>query len=868
MALYIGDKKYAVTKALYRGFYMVVVHGFAGTTVTCAGTTLYIGSNESVIFKIIDPGTYTFIATRKGETKTETLVLDPETSQYSYNIGMYIGIQKIEYLQGSNTQYIDTGVFPKGSHTKVVVETLASMNDDQNGKTIFGSRDSYGVNAFCCSFFNGQNERNLRCQYGSNTSYNINASLSMLNKKVTYVLDKNVFTVYDENGTAIGTYSGALEDFTGASSMFLFGWNNTNSGSLDGELRNSGLRIYSCKIYEDNELIHDFIPVLDNTQTGCMYDKVTQEIYYNAGEGEFITGPSMAYDELVYIESDGNQWIDTGWIATNGMIVDACVKQVDGELRVGSITLSSQTSADLTRNNISFNTTQDSYSFSKLANYSNYYQKPSDDRPVTIHFDTTGTNFYASVDNNVVVNTTSGTFAHQVNTVKISYSDYEPKVQKGRYYYVQIRDENGTLIRDLIPVKRKTGEVCMWDKVEEKFYYNKGTDNFIAGPVKSYTELEYLESTGTQYIDTGVIGNLNTKYEITVQASSAGKSLAVFGSRTSATENTIMTTRNWQNSTNQIINDFGDYQETRQIENLSTGLEKITFVNDKNSRSFYNWSTQQTTTTTTTYSTAFTTPTTLRIGQADVLGGLANVYNFEGKIFGCKIWNNDTLVRDLVPVRRSDNVLGLLDKVNDKFYRNCGTGSFIAGPSLDYTELQWIEGTGTQFINTEIQRLLENDYKIESGITYSDISTRQLNGVGGYTYFGVVNGYYQVSRQGTDHQNIPAISNTMSTFELDFDCPNNKMRYSINGGTQTEENVSYINNPENGDFYLFGIGPTSYLSNQKLHYFKLYRNNVLVRDFIPVKTDTDEVCLFDKVTHRYFHNIGTGNFIAGPIKSN
>lgn len=52
-------------------------------------------------------------------------------------------------------------------------------------------------------------------------------------------------------------------------------------------------------------------------------------------------------------------------------------------------------------------------------------------------------------------------------------------------------------------------------------------------------------------------------------------------------------------------------------------------------------------------------------------------------IYGCKIYDNDTLLRDFVPcIRNSDKTIGLLDKVNNQFYGNSGTGQFIAGPPI------------------------------------------------------------------------------------------------------------------------------------------------------------------------------------------
>ena len=63
--------------------------------------------------------------------------------------------------------------------------------------------------------------------------------------------------------------------------------------------------------------------------------------------------------------------------------------------------------------------------------------------------------------------------------------------------------EGDTLIRNFIPVRwDATGEIGLYDTVEKKFYTNDGTGEFIAGENR-YQRLEYIQSTGTQYIDTG-----------------------------------------------------------------------------------------------------------------------------------------------------------------------------------------------------------------------------------------------------------------------------------------------------------------------------------------------------------------------------
>lgn len=77
------------------------------------------------------------------------------------------------------------------------------------------------------------------------------------------------------------------------------------------------------------------------------------------------------------------------------------------------------------------------------------------------------------------------------------------------------------ILRDFQPVL-DNNIPCLLDKINNKFYYNKGTGSFTYGgiqtPKDGYTEVEYIESNGTQYIDTGVVPNSNTDIDMTCRA--------------------------------------------------------------------------------------------------------------------------------------------------------------------------------------------------------------------------------------------------------------------------------------------------------------------------------------------------------------
>lgn len=70
---------------------------------------------------------------------------------------------------------------------------------------------------------------------------------------------------------------------------------------------------------------------------------------------------------------------------------------------------------------------------------------------------------------------------------------------------------------------------CMQDLVSNAFLKNKGTGTFTTGSIVSSTEdyliLDYLESTGTQYIDTGIKFQANDRIEIEVTPLATGNSI-------------------------------------------------------------------------------------------------------------------------------------------------------------------------------------------------------------------------------------------------------------------------------------------------------------------------------------------------------
>lgn len=101
-----------------------------------------------------------------------------------------------------------------------------------------------------------------------------------------------------------------------------------------------------------------------------------------------------------------------------------------------------------------------------------------------------------------------------------------------------------------------------------------------------------------------------------------------------------------------------------------------------------------------------------------------------------------------------------------------------------------------------------------------------------------------------------------------YDVSITRGKLTINGSTTTYTNTGSTN--QNYNFLLFNFSngsATPYSAGMvgRIYYAKLYSNNVLVRDFIPVRIGTAGY-MYDRVTRRLFGNAGAGDFVIGPDK--
>lgn len=191
------------------------------------------------------------------------------------------GYKRLEYIQSSGTQYIDTGFKPKGT-TKIICDfQMVNQGTEQQG--VFGSRPGASGRF---TVFTGDSTGALQVDYDTYGALAEETStISGLNLNNRNTIEVNNSLIINEN--TVKTVSAV--SFTSTYNLFLFANNNVGTAQLPGSMK-----LYSFKIYDNETLVRDFVPcIVDSTGEVGLYDLVGKQFYGNAGTGIFTAGPEV-----------------------------------------------------------------------------------------------------------------------------------------------------------------------------------------------------------------------------------------------------------------------------------------------------------------------------------------------------------------------------------------------------------------------------------------------------------------------------------------------------------------------------------------------------------------------------------------------
>lgn len=180
------------------------------------------------------------------------------------------------------------------------------------------------------------------------------------------------------------------------------------------------------------------------------------------------------------------------------------------------------------------------------------------------------------------------------------------------------------------------------------------------------------------------------------------------------------------------------------------------------------------------------------------------------------------------------------------------------------TGVEYLESTGTQYIDTQYHGNTTRT-RVDMKITIIGSGTQFICGSRN-TPYKIENDscaflYYQ-SALRADWATGKGISGTINVSRnTPIDVSITRGECVVDGVTHTYANNTSIN--QNNTLLLFTISDslTSGFVG-KIHYFKIYDNNALVMDLIPVRVGQVGY-MYDKVSGNLYGNSGSGSFILG-----
>lgn len=241
-----------------------------------------------------------------------------------------------------------------------------------------------------------------------------------------------------------------------------------------------------------------------------------------------------------------------------------------------------------------------------------------------------------------------------------------------------------------------------------------------SGLPKGYFRCEYIESDGTNYIDTGFKPDQDTGLSMDVHVIEGGTGF-LFGSRVNSSANSASHSFSMaQISGASLRSDYGSVESSIAI----SPLQRLSVEKDKNVTTVNG-------TSVTAAEQSLSPDYPIYLLAVNTKGG-ASLFT-RARIYSCQIFDNGEKVRDYVPCVSPDGYFGLYDLVTDEFY-----GFVKSEPSRSYTVNRTLMGLWSPggFTNPDSSKY--DAYRSEGsyGVDYGyDIMRITINGYDEFTCY-------------------------------------------------------------------------------------------------------------------------------------
>lgn len=652
--------------------------------------------------------------------------------------------QEVEYIESTGTQYIDTGVIGRPN---IKVETDFELTDSTNISNcgLIGSREGSGEKRFyIISFYN--NKWHLGLQ-GDITS----SAYSVIRNQTQKVIFQNVDGYYSltVNGTEI--YNGN-STFSTTYPMYLFGVNNYGTVS-----RRSSFKLHTLKIQQDGNYIRNYVPCYRKSDGEMgLYDLISQTFYTNQGTGEFLKGEDVFSDTVYggYVDLISGELVETNvrdvldtvnkealstQYNTSQTVFFRCDTDYTFETKKGTVTGISDFCCESLKpvgsnwgngdsQDSKVNTITQRYNSTKavcMRMYNSVFDINADDtvevkkqkintwlanNPIVISYKLAEPITHQLTPTQLQSFVGQNNFWSNADYVEIEYELKETEdIQKVRKKIILNQPHTESVIGDIASFTTNMKAPLK----ECKVYFNPiqegsgdpspdnvrniiGWDGVNVGLPDEYQEVEYIESTGTQYIITNYTPTITENMKIEIDYMFTNKQTGdsfLFGSKLDSLSNTVTVqcenyaNNNWYCASGiwqfrSVLSGYGNTLNTRYRLSMDSNLLTI----DGKSASQTETRTQRT-----------TVPIYIFAGNWQ---GRTQFINLGAKIYSLTFTANGIKEADFIPCyRKSDGEIGMYDIVSKTFYTNSGTGTFLKGNDVNTIigNVSWSDSVGTVY---------------------------------------------------------------------------------------------------------------------------------------------------------------------------
>ena len=345
-------------------------------------------------------------------------------------------------------------------------------------------------------------------------------------------------------------------------------------------------------------------------------------------------------------------------------------------------------------------------------------------------------------------------------------------------------------------------------------YFDKSRD----GLPDNVEQLEYIESTGTQYIDTGVFPSNNLKINIKACYTNSNSSYML------GSDNAYNAGIHIRLDSKYIGIFGGSIMNTGVVSQVNVPVT-ITLQNNK----IYVDGQQKG---------SGTTQDVSKYSKSSIYvfcthrGGEAK-YNASMRLYELQMYDGDTLIRDFIPILDENDVAYLYDKVEKKFYYNSGTGTFNYkkkdSQNMQLTKVNYIESTGTQYIDTGVKP--SNSTKVDIKFMYNSLNGfvygSRTSSSGSDAHEFIINASGLVFPQFDGQHN--EVSSSYNKIGEEYILSNSQSGAYINGNLIKSYNTATFSSKHS--MFLFGLNQNGTVEYRKfigrLYYCKIYNGDTL-----------------------------------------